>query len=56
MDECASSPCDHGGTCVDGINCYTCQCTNQWVGDTCTGTVKCLTVDCCQSDQNKKHN
>ncbi|XP_071442369.1 protein crumbs isoform X3 [Hetaerina americana] len=26
IDECASSPCQHGGICKDGANSYTCQC------------------------------
>ncbi|KAG8225570.1 hypothetical protein J437_LFUL002087 [Ladona fulva] len=26
VDECASSPCQHGGICTDGPNSYTCQC------------------------------
>ncbi|XP_046404565.1 protein crumbs isoform X2 [Ischnura elegans] len=26
IDECASSPCQHGGICIDGANTYSCQC------------------------------
>ena len=26
IDECDSSPCQHGGTCSDEINQYTCTC------------------------------
>nr|XP_024214483.1 protein crumbs [Halyomorpha halys] len=26
VDECLSSPCQHGGTCTDGINRFTCSC------------------------------
>ena len=26
IDECASSPCKNGGTCVDAVNSFTCQC------------------------------
>ena len=26
IDECASAPCQNGGTCVDKINSYLCQC------------------------------
>ena len=41
-DDCpSSSPCDNGGSCVDGIDSYTCQCTNQWLGDNCTGIDIC---------------
>ena len=31
INECAGSPCRNGGTCVDGINSYTCQCTPRLV-------------------------
>lgn len=30
IPECASDPCQHGGTCVDGISRYSCQC---WPGE-----------------------
>ena len=26
IDECASAPCQNGGTCVDQVNGYLCQC------------------------------
>ena len=26
IDECASTPCQNGGTCTDQINSYLCQC------------------------------
>ena len=26
IDECASTPCQHDGTCVDRTNAYECQC------------------------------
>lgn len=35
MDECSSSPCQHGGTCMDGINGYTCNCTEDYMGTNC---------------------
>lgn len=28
IDECLSSPCQHGGKCIDGLNNYTCDCSN----------------------------
>ena len=34
MDECASNPC-RNGTCIDGINYYTCNCTVGFVGKNC---------------------
>ena len=39
VDECDTlSPCENGATCEDDINGYTCQCTEQWLGDNCTGS------------------
>jgi len=35
MDECASDPCQNGGTCVDLINGYQCRCTDQFTGVNC---------------------
>lgn len=30
IPECASNPCQHGATCLEGINQYSCQC---WPGE-----------------------
>lgn len=35
VDECLSQPCTNGGTCIDGINSYTCNCTQDYVGVNC---------------------
>ena len=35
MNECASSPCKNGGTCVDGINGYDCGCHLGYTGTQC---------------------
>ena len=37
VDDCSTSPCENGATCVDEHGGYTCQCTDQWLGDNCTG-------------------
>ena len=42
IDECRTSPCQNGASCVDELGGYTCQCTEQWLGDNCTGI---LTLD-----------
>ena len=34
IDECASSPCQNYGTCIDEVNAYSCTCTT----DIYTGT------------------
>ena len=40
IDECASSPCQNGGTCVDGVNSYTCNCDVGYAGKNCeTGNI-----------------
>ena len=35
IDECASNPCQNGGTCNDGINAYSCDCVPGHAGDNC---------------------
>ena len=34
-DECASIPCQNGGSCNDQLNKFTCQCAEGWTGTTC---------------------
>lgn len=42
LDECASAPCQNGGSCIDGVNGYTCQCTLEWSGDNCHVRGDCI--------------
>ena len=35
MNECVSSPCKNGGTCVDGIDAYDCGCHPGYTGPQC---------------------
>ncbi|KAH0627496.1 hypothetical protein JD844_003261 [Phrynosoma platyrhinos] len=35
IDDCASNPCQHGGTCTDMVNGYSCECTSTWTGPQC---------------------
>ena len=37
INECLTSPCSNGGTCVDQYLGYNCNCTDQWLGQNCTG-------------------
>lgn len=38
-DECKSSPCLNGGTCVDGLYDFSCVCTILFIGKRCEGSV-----------------
>uniref|UniRef100_A0A5F8G7T8 Fibulin 7 n=1 Tax=Monodelphis domestica TaxID=13616 RepID=A0A5F8G7T8_MONDO len=35
ISECASHPCQNGGTCVEGVNQYKCTCPQGWTGNNC---------------------
>ncbi len=39
IDECASLPCDNGGTCLDGMNSYYCACVVEYYGENCEAGV-----------------
>ncbi|KAG8179369.1 hypothetical protein JTE90_012068 [Oedothorax gibbosus] len=41
LDECASSPCLHGSTCVDGFGTFSCICPAGFSGDMCGIIAKC---------------
>lgn len=32
IDDCPSHQCANGGTCIDGVNTYNCQCPPEWTG------------------------
>jgi len=41
IDECASNPCQNGGTCVDNVNGFTCACVSGYDGTSCeTGRIQ----------------
>lgn len=46
INECASSPCENGGYCRDGINSFTCTCVNGFTGTLCE-TGMYVTVSIC---------
>jgi hypothetical protein len=40
IDECASNPCQNGGLCKDFVNHFVCDCTTDYIDETCAiGTV-----------------
>uniref|UniRef100_A0A673LLV5 Neurogenic locus notch homolog protein 1 n=1 Tax=Sinocyclocheilus rhinocerous TaxID=307959 RepID=A0A673LLV5_9TELE len=39
IDDCPDHRCLNGGTCVDGVNTYNCQCKPEWTGQFCTEDV-----------------
>lgn len=49
VDNCASAPCLHGGTCVAAINGFGCICPNVWSGATCQTRIipdNCASAPC----------
>lgn len=34
INDCPGNNCKNGGTCVDGVNTYNCQCPPEWTGNT----------------------
>ena len=35
IDNCAGKPCRNGGSCIDGVNDYTCNCAAGYTGKDC---------------------
>ena len=35
IDDCATSPCQNGGSCTDQVNGYTCNCVGGYDGTNC---------------------
>ena len=45
IDECVSHQCDNGGSCVDGVNNYSCNCLAGFTGSHCeTGMPLCCSI------------
>ncbi|XP_071498143.1 fibropellin-3-like [Diadema antillarum] len=40
VDECASNPCQNGGSCEDGINRFNCACAAGWTGVDCSSVLQ----------------
>src|SRR5690606_1392004 len=35
IDDCTPNPCQNGGTCIDGVDDFSCECTPEWGGELC---------------------
>lgn len=44
IDECKSTPCKNGATCVDGVDSYKCQCVAGYDGDNCENGTRLFSV------------
>ncbi|XP_078502543.1 uncharacterized protein LOC144758218 [Lissotriton helveticus] len=51
VDDCPGHKCRNGGTCVDGVNTYSCRCAPEFTGQFCTED-----VDECRLQPNPCHN
>ncbi|XP_060565064.1 neurogenic locus notch homolog protein 2-like isoform X2 [Ruditapes philippinarum] len=49
IDECTPNQCQNSGTCVDGINAYTCTCLPGYNGDNCENDIDECTPNQCQN-------
>ena len=47
IDECESSPCENGGTCVDAVLAFTCECADGYEGPHCNeqSILSCVHAD-----------
>ncbi|XP_078701057.1 uncharacterized protein LOC144927503 isoform X2 [Branchiostoma floridae x Branchiostoma belcheri] len=49
-DECASNPCQNGGTCRDGLDRYTCDCQPGWEGMDCEIKINMCSSSPCKNN------
>ena len=49
INECLTEPCQNGGTCLDGINSFSCDCPPDFSGPTCEVQVNFCFQDTCQN-------
>ena len=56
INDCFGSPCKHGGRCTDGNNNFSCDCDDDWLGNTCEIKNLCKDIDCKNSGKCKYDN
>ena len=56
INDCFGIPCKHGGRCTDGINNFSCDCDDDWLGNTCEIKNLCKDIDCKNSGECKYDN
>eukprot|EP00057_Strongylocentrotus_purpuratus_P021779 XP_011676253.1 PREDICTED: fibropellin-3 [Strongylocentrotus purpuratus] len=49
--ECASDSCQHGGTCTEGVNAFTCACVPGYNGDMCQTDIDDCATSPCEDDE-----
>ena len=42
VDDCSPNPCEHGGSCTDGVNSYDCDCVTGYTGSNCQTGTECI--------------
>ena len=46
IDDCAVQRCQNGGTCIDAVNDYTCNCVDGYTGKNCSiGTINLFVLE-----------
>ena len=56
INDCFGIPCKHGGRCTDGNNNFSCDCDDDWLGNTCEIKNLCKDIDCKNSGECKYDN
>lgn len=49
VNECESNPCQHGGSCFDDVNQFTCSCVAGYTGSTCGTEINECASNPCQN-------
>lgn len=50
VNDCASMPCRNNGICIDKVNGFYCNCTDDWMGPTCETAYDICKLNPCQNN------